>query len=1005
MTARFKPRGWLPEQARVAAESIRLPAEVARLEGFEDLSGAFVFEWRDDRFKLDASAHAEPKRDAKRGLPPVALTLLARGDQEAVAIEKLNLTAPGIRADLSDSFAVTRSGKLLTDAASLKVSVDLSKVPWVSMRGMLEGLVRIRPDETNSLRAIFDLAGAGLSREGVEIQQADLAGELNWPVLRLRRVDAKLADASTLAGGADLNLQSRALSDGRWRFQGRLPRAWLPDGLSYSTVQTTGQFRGPLIQPIHSGQFIVRGLSLASFRSNLYEVRASWRGEKLDLSGAQIEITAGSSMLSLAGAVRLAAAKGQSSTVTLQTLNYQQKTQLIYSLQSPCAVSFRRNNAAPNGWDLKIGMFRWTGPQRAISLSGEAEWPRHGRVRIGCQGVALDDFVDFLPVRGCVVSNLDFAAKWDRGPVDFELSSHVGLMMKESSPFSAEVSLRANAGGCEVQRLAVSDRSGAVVSAQGTIPVAFVPGHPNGWLIWDETKTINLRATTEPNKSFWDGLARLTSVRVSNPTLDLAIRGPLAQPQGRLRLEADGLEWKSTTNRLSLPRTENLKAEIDFKRDRLDLKTFTVDVEGQPIRVRGELPLRKMFWTELLTKGELPDWRQASGRVEVVDARCALFAKYLPDVLSTRGRFSLDVGIQPGARVDGELQITNAATRPLAPVGQIHDISARIELVDRGARIEQFAGQIGGQSVSLTGRVSLVDKRAIEFEAGLHGKNVPLVREPGVLLRSDVDVQLTQKAGQPAVLSGKATLRDSLFLQDLKSLVPVGPAQQSERPPYFSVDEQPFADWRLNLQIHGDKFMRIRTPLFRGEISADFRLTGSMREPLALGEVRLGSGRIQFPFGTLAIEQGYVTLTSENPYRPRLFVIASGRNYGYTVKLEMSGPADEPRLTFTSTPPLSSEQIVLMLTAGDLPQAEITFSNQERATRLAMFLGKDFLSRLVGDEAAAERLMIRSGENVSDEGKLTYYLEYRLTEKWWVTGEYDRFNALNAGLKWKIFSK
>jgi hypothetical protein len=70
-----------------------------------------------------------------------------------------------------------------------------------------------------------------------------------------------------------------------------------------------------------------------------------------------------------------------------------------------------------------------------------------------------------------------------------------------------------------------------------------------------------------------------------------------------------------------------------------------------------------------------------------------------------------------------------------------------------------------------------------------------------------------------------------------------------------------------------------------------------------------------------------------------------------------------------------------------------------------MFLGRDFLGRILGIDGGAERLTIRSGEYMTDKGEQTYYLEYRLTDDWSVVGEYDRFNALNAGLKWRIFSK
>ena len=65
----------------------------------------------------------------------------------------------------------------------------------------------------------------------------------------------------------------------------------------------------------------------------------------------------------------------------------------------------------------------------------------------------------------------------------------------------------------------------------------------------------------------------------------------------------------------------------------------------------------------------------------------------------------------------------------------------------------------------------------------------------------------------------------------------------------------------------------------------------------------------------------------------------------------------------------------------------------------------DRITRLAGNEEAVERLTIRSGESVSQQGDPTYYMEYKLNDDWSVTGEYDRFNALNAGLKWHLYSK
>ena len=140
-------------------------------------------------------------------------------------------------------------------------------------------------------------------------------------------------------------------------------------------------------------------------------------------------------------------------------------------------------------------------------------------------------------------------------------------------------------------------------------------------------------------------------------------------------------------------------------------------------------------------------------------------------------------------------------------------------------------------------------------------------------------------------------------------------------------------------------------------------------------------------------------------YKGCFTILAASRQYNYDLKMEISGPADAPILQFTSTPPLSSEQIVLMITAGELPREGRSLSTQSRAQTLAVYLGKDLLTRLGFGDDKEQRLSIHSGEQLSEQGRPTYTVEYELTDRWSLVGEYDRFNAYNAGLKWRVYSK
>ena len=134
-----------------------------------------------------------------------------------------------------------------------------------------------------------------------------------------------------------------------------------------------------------------------------------------------------------------------------------------------------------------------------------------------------------------------------------------------------------------------------------------------------------------------------------------------------------------------------------------------------------------------------------------------------------------------------------------------------------------------------------------------------------------------------------------------------------------------------------------------------------------------------------------------------LLVNASSRVYGYQISMNVSGTAESPAVVFSANPPLASESILLMLTAGQLPQDELTFTAQQRATALASYLGKTLIDSWALEEPGEERLSIRSGESISVGGRATYHLEYRLFDRWSLIGEYDEYDAMNAGVKYRLF--
>jgi translocation and assembly module TamB len=343
-------------------------------------------------------------------------------------------------------------------------------------------------------------------------------------------------------------------------------------------------------------------------------------------------------------------------------------------------------------------------------------------------------------------------------------------------------------------------------------------------------------------------------------------------------------------------------------------------------------------------------------------------------------------------------------------VGPIRDIHLSAKLNDWVIRLEKVTALVGGSPIWMSGEGDLrgtnwFKENVPPFTFALHGTNVPLSRQPESVIRSDLNLSVTKTNGAPALVAGMVQLRDSFYLSDLTDLVPGKVASPSRRPPYFSIEDEPFGDWRLVLRVSGERGLRVRSTLFNGQITPNLRLQGTLREPIALGDFKVDTGMVRLPFADFQVQQGLVTLSSDDPYRPRLLVSAGSKRFGYDVKMDITGPVDAPIIQFSSTPPLSSEQLVLMVTAGELPKTGFTLTPQQRAQTAALFVGKDLLAKLGFGDSGEPRLTITSGEEMSEEGKPTYNIEYKLTDRWALEGEYDRFNAYNAGLKWRVYSK
>jgi len=1027
----------LPDRASLRAPNFQLPARLLQLPGYGDIQGSARAGWQEGRFDIELNAGAHPLA-ARTNLPPLTLDLHARGNTNHAVMTSAVLSSPWLRAALSRELAIHYSGRLLREPASLKLTADLSRQPWLPLEGRLTGAARFSPGADRWPTATFQLSGAGIGTPQLKAKSFSVEGGLDWPKLTISNAEAAFADGSTASVSGRVALNQSRMESGKLAFSGPLLRRWLPAGYSYQGLTVAGEFHGAFTNLSHRGHLAITNLTIPGL--NPLGLALDWEGRQNRLNEAAAQISARGSLLQVEGAVGVG---NDGAELQMKALTLQQSGKPVLSLAGPARIAFRRSH-----WT--IDSFHWAGTGGELKAQGSLNWPRSGSFEVSAQGLQSDLAQDFLTVGGPAIelNAMNLSAGWSNGPVKFGLEVSAAEHTNGSPQVAAtsapgwesglqlggKVKLAGNAQGLTVQELEVASRGSPCANVHGAIPLTLNPAAGRHQLQITPEGPLNLSGDFRVRGLLPEKLTAWTGVRWSDPHLRLQVSGTPKEPQGRLQVQVRQIQLAQSNQ--PMPALTDLHLDLHLDRQQARLVDCGLLIQGQPMTLSAEVPLGADFWSTR-TPPRLPDWAKASAHLRMPQTKLSAFAELYPELFSPQGELEINVSLQPGFDLGGYLKLQGARTRSLPAVGPLRDINVDLRCHERILELQSATANVGSASVQLSGRADLgdtdwfasisgagaksrtpgpkprpsglLDLSADElwppFSFRLGGTNVSLVRQAEMIIRGDLDLTATRTNGAPPLLSGTVRLHDSFFLADLATLIPRSGGSLSQRPPYFSITNAFLADWRLAVKVTGDRFLKARTTVFNGEVSANLKLEGSLEQPTALGDIRIASGIVRFPFGSLQVQQGFVTLTSENPYHPQLSATASSTQFGYEINMQVSGTADAPVIQFSSNPPLSSEQILLLLTAGELPKGTFSLTPQQRAQTLAVFLGRDALSQLGFAEGTEERLTIHSGEQISQTGTPTYSVEFKLNDRFSLVGEYDRFGDYNAGVKWRIYSK
>lgn len=983
LRAVFPEQGWIPREAEISAESLAVPGSLLRVETqYPALATTGRLHWQNNRFTWQLQVSGQT--DEARGVPPLSADLAGAGDPAELRIQKLDISLPGAVARLLAPVVIDRSGHILSGASQFSLDADLAQLPLRDgLAGKITGRMNVDPSSDREPRLTASLEASKVRAADVDLPRASFEAELAWPQLTIKESRLEFGDGSLADVRGRWDIAERRLHNGRVAAElhpAALAR-WLPEGTTFEKFSLSAEAEGawPVIE--HKGQLEVEKLSTEL--PHPVSLSARWTASGADNGNFELESRTGDSSLKASGKLSPKEAVIEEATLALAG-------ERSLTLTTPATLRWG------SGFSVQNVDFSSDGSRLALTASSTS-------AQIIASGITSTTLRDFVATETppWQIDSAEARGDWSSGVLVGALTLHAQVQADADQRAIIDALANTSATGVDIERLQISDAHGPVVDARGRLPLQLTPTSDTRWKFIEDGRWA-FTATTIPESPFWNTAAATGGFELQSPRLDLRVEGPASNPDASLDLHVAGLK----ASRFRLPPISDLIARIHISdTGSIQLEQLAFLAAGQAFTASGQTRVSPEQWKSVIENPAHLWSGDAEVSFQIPNIDLSAFATFLPAALAPTGRVSGDLAVRADGEMRGALKITNAATHPITPFGSFREINAEVDFSGRKASLKSLSALASGQPVQASGTVEYPSDAPLKVDVALTGKNLPLARQTGLLMRGDLDLRVSSGADGITTLGGKVVMHDSLFLRDVRSLIPTRGGGPASRPPYFSVTAEPFRDWKLALSVSGSRFLIIRTPLFSGVVSGKIDLSGTLFEPIAIGQVTFDQGMVSFPFVSMRLKSGAVRLTQADPYSPQLSLIAESRTLGYDVRMEVSGTASDPTLVFSSTPSLSSEQVLLMVMAGEMPHSDINYSGTQRAQQLGLYLGKSLLSNFSGDPTAAERLIITSGENVTESGKETFSAEYLLNDRWSLIGEIDEFDDYNMGVKRRLIFK
>ena len=370
------------------------------------------------------------------------------------------------------------------------------------------------------------------------------------------------------------------------------------------------------------------------------------------------------------------------------------------------------------------------------------------------------------------------------------------------------------------------------------------------------------------------------------------IEGPLARPE----------EVKATVELSTLNLAyENLRlasagpVRLNYADSVLTISQAELKGTGTDFKFGGTLPL----------KGAAPMNISTTGLVDLK------LLTILGSNTQSSGTVKIDLtarGAVKKPQLGGTIELAKASfISDTAPLG-VEDVNGRIAVANNRLTIENFSGQMGGGTFSVSGVASYAP---VSFSLQVNGKSVRIRYPQGTRTQLDAGLTFT---GTPAksILNGRVAIDQLSFTPDFDLANFVGQFTSSAP----SVPSPWEENTRLDVAVASSDVLALSSSQLSLQGSVNVRVAGTLANPVVLGRTTLTGGSLIFLGNVYQVQSGTVVFANPIRTEPTLNLYVTTLVEDYNITLNFVGTLDRLRTNYTSDPVLPPVDIIHLLAFG-----------------------------------------------------------------------------------------